>query len=725
MGKKLILILSTVILSLTVGCLAQAEGKPIKISAQSSLAWELAEGVLTVTGDVHLEYEDFTLNCQRLVVNTETQVLEAFQDVRYQDPDGEITADYFRYDTRSETASFRAFSAVFTGDGLATDAYLHGERLTTKGEDAFVSGATFSGCDRENPHYHLKAVKIEYYPGERLVARKVSYYEGHFKLFTLPVLVVSLKESRWEAPKLGYNSEDGWYIKTTYNYYRNPNSSGSLFLDYYQKKGWGTGFKHQYRWERVLPAAGWFYFYTKENGDSGTPPSYHTAFSLEPELPEAWRGKLEGEYKADYYQGQLEHNWGGRANLSWNRPNQRVALDYSLLKKNPAELYPGSVYQRTRASVSVESRPRPDLRYAATTNFFTQSRVDYPKDDLTAFAQAWVSQDLNDYRLQFKVEHQYNPVSPASDEIPNWKSYTVLPEVRLTTKRLSLGGRTLPLRASISASRVQEEPGNLSTMKASGQLVLTGLNYRPAPGSWLNFTASATGSYYDTNHGQAQMTTRAIYRQQFSPYFRSSLTHNWTGRVGVSPLTYDLTQPVHNLQGRLDYTTGRWRAGASTGYDLLALQPEDLEAEVSYRHSQRLYSSAQVAYALPEGAWEYVKLSLRYDAGKERELQGSIYYDFLQETWQTVSLSARQRLNPDWLLEAGIDWDETYGGRLRRGEVSLTKDLHCRELRISLDAVRKEIWFELIFKILPGEPLRLGASDRRFLVDLEFLEGEV
>ncbi len=694
--------------SLSIPALA---GEAIRITGESGLLWLTEANLLTVEGQVRVEYQDIYLQCQRLVVDTQAEILEAFGTVQFRKGEDQVNAAYLRYNLQTDASSFRDVTASLTSSEFTGEVYLQGAEVWSEGEQTTLQQASFSGCDLSQPHYHLTAAEIQIFDQDKLVARQVTYYEGKQKLFYLPYLVVSLKDNRWEAPKVGYNAEDGWYLKTTYNYYRNPNWFGALFLDYYQLKGWGTGFKHQYNLAGPLPATGWLYFYAKENGELNLPLSLHTAVTYRPQLPEAWKGEVRGEWTRQEYQGQLRQDWASQGNLSWNQRNQVLRTGYQQVNRNPQELYTGAVYQSTRGTLAYENRPRKDLRYAFSGNFNFQDRVGLPREEPASFTQARISQDLAYYTLDFKAEQRHNP------------SYTLLPEVKLTTKPLRWGGRTLPLRASVSASRVYEDSLGPAVMKAAGQLNLTGMTYRLNPQTYLQMTGGIGGNYYDTNHGQVQANTTASLVQQLGPGLRNTITHSWMGRLGVSPLAYDLVQPKHQLRERLEYTSRNWRASLTGTYDLVTTLPGDLTTEVSYRHGQAVNSTLQLTYALPAGVWSTAKYGLTYTPNQQNQLRTTIYYDFQQAIWQEIGVQAKQQLTPLWSADIGLDWDGQYGGRLRRGRIGLTRDWHCRELRLAVDAVREEIWVELLFKLFPGDPLRLGATESQLLLDLNLLGG--
>ena len=76
---------------------------------------------------------------------------------------------------------------------------------------------------------------------------------------SLAVLVIPSEENRFDMPQVGYGAREGWFVKTTYNYYRNPSFRGFLYLDYFSRLGPGLGVKHLYDFESL--GAGSLYIY--------------------------------------------------------------------------------------------------------------------------------------------------------------------------------------------------------------------------------------------------------------------------------------------------------------------------------------------------------------------------------------------------------------------------------------------------------------------------------
>jgi len=71
-------------------------------------------------------------------------------------------------------------------------------------------------CDREHSDYKIAAREIDLYPGQRIVARKVSLWLGGVRLLTVPKLSISLSRSpgarRSLLPRVGADSRDGLFL---------------------------------------------------------------------------------------------------------------------------------------------------------------------------------------------------------------------------------------------------------------------------------------------------------------------------------------------------------------------------------------------------------------------------------------------------------------------------------------------------------------------------------
>src|SRR5262249_54101893 len=92
---------------------------------------------------------------------------------------------------------------------------------------------------------------IDIYPGDKMIVRHATLYALGHRLFTLPTLVIPLRERAGHqypiVPEVGQSQAEGYYVKSAYQYALNGELPGLLKLDLMQKRGVGTGVQQAYR----------------------------------------------------------------------------------------------------------------------------------------------------------------------------------------------------------------------------------------------------------------------------------------------------------------------------------------------------------------------------------------------------------------------------------------------------------------------------------------------
>ena len=140
------------------------------------------------------------------------------------------------------------FAGETTGENIKGLVYYEGGKMENFPDTIEISSGLFTTCDLENPHWHIKAEQITIYLDDKIVAKKVSWYEGERKMFTFPSFMIFLrgKNQLPYVPDIGQSSSEGWFLKNQFNYVRDATSYGSVYLDLMQKKGLGAGVEHTF-----------------------------------------------------------------------------------------------------------------------------------------------------------------------------------------------------------------------------------------------------------------------------------------------------------------------------------------------------------------------------------------------------------------------------------------------------------------------------------------------
>ncbi len=102
-------------------------------------------------------------------------------------------------------------------------------------------------CDQKPlPHYRLEAEEVLVYQDERVVARKVTIYFGNVPVLTLPSFTYALKHRNYFV-NVGYDEKYGVWARSGYNYDLTKNHYGALYLDWWERRGLGKGIKHYFK----------------------------------------------------------------------------------------------------------------------------------------------------------------------------------------------------------------------------------------------------------------------------------------------------------------------------------------------------------------------------------------------------------------------------------------------------------------------------------------------
>ena len=228
---------------------------------------------------VQATYRNATLTAKRLSINSETQQTQAEGDVRLQRSDslwvgerlsynfetGELQGEYFKVGD----APFFASGSNLTGSKLDEDEEKPAsadltERVYT------ASNGMITTDDIENPVYRIKAKTLIVFPGKRIAAYGATAYVGKMPVFYWPYYRRDYAERHPNNIELtpGYRSLFGPFLLGAYNWQASTNLSGSVNLDYRQKRGFGGGPDVNYNMGRFGKGAAKFYM-TRDD-DPGT-----------------------------------------------------------------------------------------------------------------------------------------------------------------------------------------------------------------------------------------------------------------------------------------------------------------------------------------------------------------------------------------------------------------------------------------------------------------------
>ena len=694
---------------------AVAENIPVEAKAEE-IVYDGAIGLWVLSGNVNIEYKDVAISGDYAEFDMNRKVVVINGSVRVAMGEEEMKGESAVFNISTGEVVMGDAWAKLTGEGVKGYLYVSGSELEKKEDYLRLSHGAITTCDLEKPHYRLEVGEMEVYVDDRIILHSVSYYEGNLKLLFLPRLVVPLKEDeRFELPKIGYGAHEGWYVKTRYNYKLTDDAYGSLYADYFQLLGPAAGISQNLR----LGGAGMLtaYLYGLWNRAAGGPDTT-LELSHDVKLP------LDIGAKAGYRQRNYVNIFGdeiSERSYSLNL-NRRVA--------SSSTSFTGS-FRETDAS-TYSSMANATFRHSSTLPYDIKlsSDVDYKKQ----VKGSDVTQDVLAYKV--KADRTYGGFSVTGlaqaqvyvedpsdieEKPPPWKALRRLPEITATANGLALGSGPLvtdvksvfgnytedAIRNGIRSEVTAAKGGLDLTLRVRSRQILT----------WLSVDGYARG-VFDVYQGlgdrEAAMFSVGTYVKPSSGT-SLRLSYTRTGVHGASPFRFDELRPGSKLSGNLTTSAGPARLTVTTGYDFAWDRYDPLNATLRLDIAKGLSVDFSGRYDLEQGSPTSIVGKVVVQPSPEIQVKAGGSYDFVRGQLTRVESSGDVRFSPEWRFQwAGVY--DFYKGGLVRGDIGITRDLHCREVALTYQHASRRVWLEFRLKAFPGTPLGFGLGEEGILL---------
>ena len=199
---------------------------------------------VTAEGNVVIFYKDVTLTCDHLEFSRDTSIAHAKGNVRLlKGGESEISGEEMTFNFATMNGDF-APASIF-----ANPYYGKGEQVSKiDANHISMTNGYITTCDHDQPHYFIRSRKIDIYPKDKLVARKVCMKIGGVPVLYLPKMTQDLTGKKPLVTFTpGYDKEWGMFLLTSMRYELNDNLKGTLHLDAREKKDIASGVDLTYK----------------------------------------------------------------------------------------------------------------------------------------------------------------------------------------------------------------------------------------------------------------------------------------------------------------------------------------------------------------------------------------------------------------------------------------------------------------------------------------------
>ncbi|CQR70561.1 LPS-assembly protein LptD [Sporomusa ovata DSM 2662] len=210
---------------------------PIVIEA-NDLSFSEETGDILAKGNVIITNVEQRLEAEQIDGNAKINEIRIKEKSRFFQKDLTLNGTGTVYNYKLKTGSMKQ------ANGQLEDKYIAGETISMSPSQLTINNGTATGCPAKVPDYHISADKIEIWPGDKMIAYNAKVWIGKMVIFTLPKYEQSLKpDAKGSAfPRLGYDSDDGAFIKQHLEYSLSNMVSAYVNLDYYSR----SNFKPSY-----------------------------------------------------------------------------------------------------------------------------------------------------------------------------------------------------------------------------------------------------------------------------------------------------------------------------------------------------------------------------------------------------------------------------------------------------------------------------------------------
>lgn len=666
---------------------------PVEIFADKITYYEDKKTV--AQGNVIIKYEDVQIEAEIITIDDEKEEVHSQGKVKFQRGEEKLSGEEMKYSTKNKEG------VIYSSQGVSLPFYFEGEKIIFKEKKIDISSAGTTTCNLSSPHYNILSKKVDIYPKDKLVARRIKFRLWDKTLFYFPMYVVSLKEKEKQpfTPRIGHDQREGWSVRTAYNYYLNINNYGTFYLDWVEKMGTGKGIKQNFK--------------IKEKGETSLY-LYH--------LKELDKNKTNLTMDM-LYNYKLSEKTSVLSNIKYN--NQRVSLLQEIKtltstfqwQKKTKRGTTTNTFNLRRIGAPIDTQ---DHRITLLQNYqHNKIRTNFYLD----FSESKIKKEYPNQELNTKIEIKkqigggnINLLWQKRIDVDKEKNikdkYLILnrqPEMTFFSSPLRHRRRTYPIKYSLLWGKYYEEPKNMKEDKFN---LSANLNLQKSK-KIINFNIPVNFSqdFYSTGEAKHQI--------QISPHtlfsYSKNLTHtvgwNYQYNRGPSPFSFDSYGKTNNISSEVKFSPGdKLKYRLASSYDFLSERYQPLQNYLDLMPSRELNASLSFDYDLHRRKYGNLSGTTTYDNKR----------DFSAKTFYLYNIDKREllKIDGDISFKRIRGWDINYktsylpqAKKFAYNDFLVLRDLHCWEARITYRHYQREVSIELNIKAFPSEKVTLGVDE--------------
>ncbi|HYH01918.1 MAG TPA: OstA-like protein [Bacillota bacterium] len=226
---------------------AEAVQEQVLIEADGGVDYDMEHNITTATKKVKLTRGELIIYADRMVYDGNTGVVEAYDNVRLNNKQGDYLTDHLTYNVFTSTGNLEDFRATLKG--TSRDFHLKGNELEMSPDSSKIAKVGITRCPKPNPDYVIKASRVKII-GTKVQLKHVVVKIKGIPVFYLPVLSF-YTNLKMPDMQLAYSKTDGIRAKFDFMLLASPTSE-LIFKGDVSSKGVDSvaGMGYANRWGR-------------------------------------------------------------------------------------------------------------------------------------------------------------------------------------------------------------------------------------------------------------------------------------------------------------------------------------------------------------------------------------------------------------------------------------------------------------------------------------------
>ncbi|WP_373325445.1 LPS-assembly protein LptD [Sporomusa paucivorans] len=318
----------------------QAPKAPIVIEADN-LSFSDETGDIRAEGNVVITNQGQKVEAELVNGNAKLSEIWINDEAQFSQPDSHLTGHHTLYNYKLKTGSMENVK------GKIGRKYVAGDIINIYPEQYVIDHGSTTNCPAKVPDYHVSADKIEIWPGDQMIAYNAKFWIGNKVIFSLPRYRQSIGEGGESSfPRIGYDSEQGIYIKQHIDYPLTNRLSAYANLDYYTKADFKPSFGIIQREENYSIGVAQGHFLDDDDN----------WIKKEPEFKLTYHPRQLGRMPVSYSFTAIYGKWTDDDKTSWHQEYELYFRHNPIKLNDTMNLYLGTGIEHIRESYDNSSQ---------------------------------------------------------------------------------------------------------------------------------------------------------------------------------------------------------------------------------------------------------------------------------------------------------------------------------------------------------------------------------